>query len=1130
MFSKLATFVFATFVVSAFTPVRAMTTAHVWRSANGESLPYRVHSPENPRPGWRYPLVLHLHGAGSRGTNNVDQLNVGPKQLLEWMTRSGRDCVLVAPQCPNGKQWVDTPWGGTSHRMKENPTPWLRMALELLEETLKNPLVNPARVYVMGVSMGGYGTWEVVQRRPDLVAAAIPCCGGGDVELAPRIKDVPIWAFHGSADSVVPVCRSRRMVAALWELDGNIRYREYPGCGHGSWTPTFADDSVFEWLFAQHGTPRPLPSARFSRWCGKRLAVVGDAFVATNRVAADAAWPVRFASDRSMELVLVAQDGFRDVRGRDLVILAEGHGAAESISKKKLTAVDFKAGFAEKVRTLKANNPAAEIVVISPWRVNWQPSVAAVIAAERELSAAEGVRFAEATSVTGVDPNDKAVHAALFRHKNDWVNLNADGHDVALHGLGDWLDGTVRTSDVDSRRAPGDEGLFPFVIRPDADGTAADMSRLLVAPAGRNGFLRRVGEHFVDGRGQVVRLNGINLTGRSNFPTYAEADRLAAQFARLGFNCVRLHFFDTVAYGNLFQDPAACLFRKDPSGKSTSVDEATRDRLEYLIAALKKRGLYVNCNLHVAHELGPADGVPKTGWANRGVNFFSSKLIEAEKAYAKDLLRHVNPHTGLALADDPALALVEINNENALMQVYWTKTLERQKADPFWLQEFDRRRAAAGYEATTNGINRFIVETETRYFHTMTTYLKEELGVKCPVYGTQLGYTAPWTMTGCCDLMDIHIYWTNPSLKVLPGVDRKGGRFPGTPWWVDNVPLVSSGLEGRYGNPVAIRGARRVKGFPFTVSECASPYPGWYGADFQPFIRAYGAFQDWAGVFTYSWNNEAMAFPDHNVFFFYHAARPDCVAHFPAASALFLRGDVAKARERIDVPVRAEALFDKALRAGNHDSLTDVDLENASDGAVSNGLFLRHAVSIDFNADAGAAVPRIPALADDQAFVSDTKELRWCRAKDGKGIFTVDTENVKIASGHLDETSVNLSGVSFRPGKTKLGWCTVSLLACDGKGIGKGARLLLAVTGYTHNGGGRYHYRGGENWGGTLEEFGSGKVVTEGVPLEVTLPSPVVACWALDESGARREKVSLSGTHLLSVGPQYRTVWYEICT
>ena len=221
------------------------------------SQPYRFHAPAKVEDGKRYPLVVLMHGAGSRGTNNVNQIRVGGSDLFDWARRKGEDFFFLAPQCPEGRQWVDTPWGNRAHRMKPHPGRELEMAMDLVEDALWRYPVDPARVYVMGISMGGYATWELVQRRPHWFAAAIPCCGGGDVTLADRIKDIPIWAFHGDADSVVPTSRSRDMVRAIWALDGNVRYREYPGVGHNAWTPTFSDDTVFDWLFAQRKVDYP---------------------------------------------------------------------------------------------------------------------------------------------------------------------------------------------------------------------------------------------------------------------------------------------------------------------------------------------------------------------------------------------------------------------------------------------------------------------------------------------------------------------------------------------------------------------------------------------------------------------------------------------------------------------------------------------------------------------------------------------------------------------------------------------------------------------------------------------------------------------------------------------------------
>lgn len=231
-----------------------ITEPKVWTSTDGQTLPYRLHVPAKPEAGRKYPLMIHMHGAGSIGKDNAKQLINGGSDFLYWMTRHGEECVFLAPQSPG--RWVGVSWNTKEYRMRETPTSYLRMAMEIVEDAMKRYPVDRSRVYVMGISMGGYATWELLQRRPEWFAGALPCCGGGDVTLAERMKDVAIWAFHGEVDSVVPVCRSRSMVEALKRVGGNITYREYPKTNHNAWTPTFTDDTVFDWLWKQKRTAK----------------------------------------------------------------------------------------------------------------------------------------------------------------------------------------------------------------------------------------------------------------------------------------------------------------------------------------------------------------------------------------------------------------------------------------------------------------------------------------------------------------------------------------------------------------------------------------------------------------------------------------------------------------------------------------------------------------------------------------------------------------------------------------------------------------------------------------------------------------------------------------------------------
>ena len=231
----------------AITNAAAVTEAKTYTNAAGASLNYRFHAPAKVEPGKRYPLVLFLHGVGSRGSDNTRQLGNGVWPIFSYMKAKGMEGYIIAPQCPDGEKWGPL----VANRLASKPSAAMALVMELLEKTIKDFPVDARRVYVTGLSMGGFGTWDIVQRRPDLFAAAMPICGGGDTTLAWKVRSVPIWVFHGDSDTIVPPTYSRQMVSALWQCDGNVRYREYPGVGHNCWEATYADPTVLDWLFSQ---------------------------------------------------------------------------------------------------------------------------------------------------------------------------------------------------------------------------------------------------------------------------------------------------------------------------------------------------------------------------------------------------------------------------------------------------------------------------------------------------------------------------------------------------------------------------------------------------------------------------------------------------------------------------------------------------------------------------------------------------------------------------------------------------------------------------------------------------------------------------------------------------------------
>jgi predicted peptidase len=219
----------------------------------GEALVFhsRLLAPPALEPGRRYPLVVFLHGAGERGRDNEKQLQYLPTWMAEPVLRDRHPCFLLAPQCREDDRWVDISWADGKSTPQGPPTTDMLAVIAAVDAVVAAEPVDPGRIYLTGLSMGGFGTWDLAARQPERFAALLPICGGGDEATAPRLAKLPIWCFHGDADEVVPVGRSRSMIAALRSAGGDPMYSELRGVGHDSWTPAYGDLAVLDWLFAQ---------------------------------------------------------------------------------------------------------------------------------------------------------------------------------------------------------------------------------------------------------------------------------------------------------------------------------------------------------------------------------------------------------------------------------------------------------------------------------------------------------------------------------------------------------------------------------------------------------------------------------------------------------------------------------------------------------------------------------------------------------------------------------------------------------------------------------------------------------------------------------------------------------------
>lgn len=233
---------------------RSVTVTHGERPITWR---YRLLRPARIDPGKTYPVVLFLHGAGERGTDNEHQLLYLPQWMTEPAMREKYPCYLVAPQCRPDRRWVEVPWDDVASTPQvPQMTDDLAAAAAALAEVLAMEATDPARVYLTGLSMGSFGAWDLAARMPERFAALLPICGGGDEATAARLASLPIWCFHGAGDTVVMPERSRRMIAAVKAAGGAPTYSELAGVGHDSWTPAYRDPAVLDWLFRQVRAPR----------------------------------------------------------------------------------------------------------------------------------------------------------------------------------------------------------------------------------------------------------------------------------------------------------------------------------------------------------------------------------------------------------------------------------------------------------------------------------------------------------------------------------------------------------------------------------------------------------------------------------------------------------------------------------------------------------------------------------------------------------------------------------------------------------------------------------------------------------------------------------------------------------
>lgn len=423
---------------------------------------------------------------------------------------------------------------------------------------------------------------------------------------------------------------------------------------------------------------------------------------------------------------------------------------------------------------------------------------------------------------------------------------------------------TVTAHDI-FLRAQSQNGMAPFSMdhrRAVLTHSPVDVSFLLDAPAGKHGFVKVQDGHLATGNGQRIRFWGVNITdwsrGSQQVPSKVDAAFWAATLARFGVNSVRFQFLDLEAPRGLIRN----------GGDNTrSLDPEQLDREDYFIAELEKRGIYIDFNLLVGRPFHEGDGVQDAKLLRqgaKGTSLYDAQLIELQKEYAQQLLSHLNPYTKLKYTDDPAVAIIEINNENAInvgfrapssfyedeLTMIYNRWLSKHRSQ----EEIAKLRVICGVtpgaplpllgrrgQGAQAPSERFYAEAgfyndlQHDYFVDMEKYIKQTLGSKSLVLATadhshsSSGYPILLATTPM-DIIDGHTYWQHPE------------------YYVEKSPMVND----PFNSTVVELSRSAIAGKPYTVSEVNNPFPNDYGGEGIPVLAAYGSFQDWDGIFWYT--------------------------------------------------------------------------------------------------------------------------------------------------------------------------------------------------------------------------------------------------------------------------------------
>ncbi len=678
-------------------------------------------------------------------------------------------------------------------------------------------------------------------------------------------------------------------------------------------------------------------------------------------------------------------------------------------------------------------------------------------------------------------------------------------------------------------------GMAPFTLdhrRAMEAHSPVDVSFLLDAPAGKHGFIGVKDGHLATSDGERIRLWGVNITdwskGSRQIPSKDDAPLWAATLARFGVNCVRFQFLDLEAPRGLI-----AAGRDD----TRALDAEQVDREDYFIWQLEKRGIYIDFNLLVGRGFKAGDGVKDASQLHqgaKGTSLFDRRLIELEKEYAQELLEHRNPYSGVEYTHDPGVALVEINNENAIDIGYRPPSpFHASELEGMYNQWLAAHRSAeqiaalkqmAGAQeqaqaplmiwrgqAASAPPERFEAEAEfyndlqRDYFREMQAYLKQTLGLESLVMDTadhshsSSGYPIlKAEMESGAEVIDGHTYWEHPEEYV-----RKS-------------PMV----DDPFNSTVEELSRSAIKDKPYTVSEVNEPFPNDYAGEGIPILAAYGAFEDWDAILWYTFEpKEDPSWKPYVGDPFDISLDPLKMPELAAGALLFLRGDVKSAARTLARTYTAEQVYASML-------LPEKTERPYFTPGFPPELPLEEEMRI--GSFGGPATQAFAAAQAGDPIRSDTGELAWYHGAPGTGMVTVDAPRTQALIGfvkaHTAAADANLAA------EVDNDFCTMQLSSLDAEPIARAGKMLLVAGGRVENTGQRWNSAGTAvtNWGEspTLIEPVRGTL-----ELRHLAPARAVELQAIDGAGqplgAPVEGVRSAAGWKFPLG-QTATTWYEV--